>query len=123
MEEEKTQQEQPVAEAPKASTGGQDIQENKIWAAIAYLGILFLVPLLAKKDSAYAQYHAKQGLVLFVFGVIIGFVMIIPFLGWIIGVFGWILTVIFFIIGLVNALSGKMQPLPLIGKFGEGLKI
>ena len=97
--------------------------KNKAIAAIGYLGILFLVPLLAKKDSPFAQYHAKQGMVLFILGIIISFVMIIPFIGWLIGVLGWLLTVVLFIMGLVNALGGKMKPLPIIGEYAEKMNL
>lgn len=105
------------------ASGSKDVEENKVVAAIGYLGILFLVPLLAKKDSPYAQFHAKQGMVLFIFSIILGFIMIIPFLGWIIGAVGYLFTVVLFIMGLVNALGGKKQPLPLIGQFAEQIKI
>ena len=37
----------------------KDVEENKLIAAVGYLGILFLIPLLAKKDSPFAQFHAK----------------------------------------------------------------
>jgi len=102
----------------------KDAEENKIWAVIAYLGILFLIPLLAKKDSPYAQYHAKQGLALFVAGLIVGVASALPLIGWfIIAPIGGIVLLILFIIGLVNALGGKMAPLPVIGKMAETLKI
>ena len=110
------------AEAPKV--GSKDVEENKIWAAIGYLGILFLIPLLAKKDSPFAQYHAKQGLVLFIAGLIVGFLSAVPFIGWfVLAPIGGILLLILFIIGLVNSLGGKTQPLPVIGKYAETLKI
>jgi len=97
----------------------KDIEENKAIAAIGYLGILCLIPLLAKKDSPYAQYHGKQGLLLLIVWVIAGFVIWFPIIGWIIGV---LLTVLF-VIGIINALSGKMKPLPVIGKWAENWKI
>jgi uncharacterized membrane protein len=92
-------------------------------AAIGYIGILFLIPLLAKRDSAFAQYHAKQGLVLFVFEVIVGIVVAIPVIGWILGPIGYLIGLILFIMGLVNALGGKSVPLPIIGQYGETIKI
>lgn len=109
--------------AHKASSSSKDIEDNKVVAAIGYIGILFLVPLLAKKDSPYAQYHAKQGLVLFIFGIIIGVVMVIPLIGWVVGIIGWVICVVLFIMGLINALSGQMKPLPIIGQYGENMKI
>ena len=102
----------------------KDIQENKAMAAIGYLGILFLIPLLAKKDSPYAQYHAKQGMVLFIAEVIIGFLGWIPFLGWFVLVpLGSLFCFILFIIGLLNALGGKTQPLPVIGGLAEKIGV
>ena len=32
-----------------------DVQSNKVMAILAYFGILFLIPLLAAKESAYAR--------------------------------------------------------------------
>ena len=45
------------------------IEDGKIWAFVGYWWILFLVPLLGKKDNKFASFHGKQGLVLFVFWV------------------------------------------------------
>ncbi len=96
-----------------------DIQENKVIAALSYLGILVLVPLLAKKDSPFCQFHAKQGLVLLISWVIIGFVAVIPILGWIVSIFGSLFLFVLFILGIVNALGGQAKELPIIGQFGE----
>ncbi len=48
---------------PPAATS--EVDEGKALAAIGYLGILFLIPLLAKKDNKFCQHHGKQGAVLF----------------------------------------------------------
>jgi uncharacterized membrane protein len=96
-----------------------DIQDNKVIAALSYLGLLVLVPLLAKKDSLFCQFHAKQGLVLLIAWVIIGAVAVIPILGWIIGIVGSIFLFVCFIMGLVNALSGQAGELPLIGQYAS----
>ena len=92
----------------------QDIQDNKVMALLAYLGFLFLIPLLAAPNSSFARYHANQGLVLFILEAITSVISFIPF-GWIIsgilGIFGLVLT----IIGIVNAANGQAKQLPLIG--------
>jgi len=100
----------PAAPAPTGTVTG----EEKLMGAIAYIGILFLIPLLAKKDSAFAQFHAKQGLVLFIADVIVGFVGgIIPFLGWfIILPIGTLIVFIFAIIGIIQAATGKYWKMP-----------
>jgi len=100
--------------------------ESKLWAFVAYLlGIIgFLIVLLAAKKDRFAMYHATQSLVLFISGVIVHFgSMFIPFLGmfirWILG----IVLLVLWIIGMINALMGRHMPLPLIGGFGEKIKL
>lgn len=105
-----------------------DIQNNKVMAILAYIGILFLVPLLAAKDSKFAQFHANQGLVLFLTGIVssiaIGIVsailMWIPVIGLLIitlvGIAVSVTLLIFMILGIVNAAQGKAKELPIIGK-------
>jgi len=101
----------------------EDIQDNKVIAALSYFGLLVLVPLLAKKDSPYCQFHAKQGLVLLIAWVIIGIIAVIPILGWIVGFLGSIFLLVLFVIGLINALGGKAKELPVIGQFGAKFNI
>ena len=95
------------------------MEGNKLLAAISYIGILFLVPLLAAKDDAFARYHANQGLVLFIANIaaaIAGFILgFIPVIGIIVA---WIIRIALFvlmILGIINALKGEMKPLPFIG--------
>lgn len=49
----------------------EDVNGNKVFGILAYIGILFLVPLFAAKDSQYARFHTNQGLVLFIAEVIL----------------------------------------------------
>ena len=87
----------------------KDIADNKVYAILSYFWILFLVPLLAAKESRFARFHANQGLVLFLASIICG---VIPIVGWILGVVVLILE----IIGIVNAAQGKAKEVPLVGK-------
>lgn len=105
-----------------------DIEQNKILALFAYIGILFLVPLLGAKDSKYARFHANQGLLLFVaeiaysvayFVVSAIILMIAPFLFFLPAILG-LVNLVFLaaaILGIVNAVTGKAKELPLIGTF------
>jgi uncharacterized membrane protein len=56
-------------EKPNVKASPKDIDENKAIAAIGYISILCFVPMLLKKNSPYAQFHAKQGLALFIIEV------------------------------------------------------
>ncbi len=101
-----------------------DIENNKILSLFAYLGILFLIPLLAAPNSKYARFHTNQGLVLFladiILSVLMSIFMLIPVVGWVlVGIVGGILGIIFLvlmILGIVNAVTGKAKELPVIGK-------
>jgi uncharacterized membrane protein len=118
-EENKSNDDMNKTEGPvhrEGASAGNDIEENKIWAAIAYLGILSLVVLLAKKDSPFAQYHAKQGLVLFIATIILGW---IPLIGWMLA----FVNIVFMVLGIMNAVQGKQTPLPLYGTLADKINL
>ena len=104
-----------ASSAPKSGTGN-DVEDNKIWAAISYIGILSIIVLLAKKDSDFAQFHAKQGFVLFIAMVILGF---IPVVGWLLNIANLVLLVM----GLINAVQGKRTELPLYGQLAAKINL
>ncbi|MFD2044831.1 DUF4870 domain-containing protein [Ornithinibacillus salinisoli] len=95
----------------------EDVKNNKGLAILAYIGFLFIVPLLAAKESKFAMYHTNQGLILFIIGVAVYIVgSIIPVIGWfLILPVGSVLWLIWAIIGIINAANGKEKPLPWIG--------
>ena len=108
----------------------EDVNGNKVFGILAYIGILFLVPLFAAKDSQYARFHTNQGLVLFIAEVILNIAAKI-----VIGIFSvaslgllavpisivlnlvvWAFNLGFMILGIVHACSGEAKVLPVIGK-------
>ena len=96
----------------------EDIQKNRALSFFCYLGpMAVLIPLVAQPDSKYCRYHANQGLVLMVFELLCALVCIVPILGWIVGGIAGIFAFVCEIIGIVNALTGKVKPLPIIGKY------
>lgn len=50
------------------------MRENKFLCILCYIGFLFVIPLVAKPQSRYVKYHANQGLLLFLFEIVVGFV-------------------------------------------------
>ncbi len=112
-------------EQPQTSPSPQPQEEKKpnLIAIFSYLGILVLVPLLVEKKDEFVRYHVKQGLVLFLAEIVTPFVAWIPILGWIAGAILWIFWIVFTILGIVNVVSGKKKPLPLIGQFAEKFNI
>lgn len=100
----------------------QKQNEKDSIGVLSYIGILFLVPLLARKDDTFTQFHAKQGLALFICEVATSFIAWIPVIGWIVGLVGWIMWLVLSITGIMNVVKGKQIPLPVIGKLGEKFK-
>lgn len=104
-----------------------DINNNKIMAVIAYIGILFLVPLLAAKESKFARFHTNQAIVLLIAEIAVGFVLgvvsaillaispVLTILSSLLSAAVSIVSIVFTIIGIVNAATGKAKELPLIG--------
>lgn len=96
---------------------------HKVLHMLAYLGILFFLPLVVDPKSEAGAFHANQGLVLLIFslaGQVVFKLMEITL--W----FLWPLTIllqslyglgmlILMIIGMVNAFKGEKKRLPVIG--------
>ena len=117
-----------------------DAAANKSIAWLSYLGILILVPLFARKHSDYCKYHVKQGAILCLIdlcytaaaSIILGIIRLIapPKLTWlgyqdsvVYTIFFWVLMGLgglaligLAVFGIVNAASGKKEPLFLLGK-------
>ena len=110
---------------PMAFAPGEVTSESKLLAFLCYCpGIILigiLIVLLSKKEDRYAVYHAKQGLVLLLGAIIVSFACgIIPGIGWF--VFFPIAELVIFVlmvIGIINAFSGELKPLPIIGQFAD----
>ena len=93
----------------------KDVDSNKVIAALAYVWILCLVPLFLKRKSKFAQFHAKQGLVLFILELILSLIFWIPIIGWAL----FIIVIILSLLGIKNALDGKYWEMPVIGKYSK----
>lgn len=105
----------------------QDIQDNKVYAVLAYFGPLVLIPILLAKESKFAKFHSNQGLVLMI--AEIAFTIIYTVLSTVIIVIAWQLGIVVSIVGLlafvfpvlaiigiINAAQGRAKELPIVGK-------
>ena len=126
---------------PQVIDGDADVQQNKGIAWLAYCGPLLLIPMLARKTSAYCKFHVKQGATLL--AVAIAYSVVTEVLKAIIrAIFpgrivegllfyyrepsavsvlfsvlfslGSVFLCVLAIIGIVNAATGKKNKLPLI---------
>lgn len=118
MEELHQQPEPEKVESKPFEPAGGGTGKNTGMAVVAY--ILFFIPLLTEaKHDSFVMYHVKQGFVLFIAAVIANILLVLmPFLMLV----GWALQIgvlILLVIGIMNALAGKEEPLPLIGQFAD----
>lgn len=97
-------------------------EKNVGMAIIAY--VLFFVPLLTDaKDDPFVKFHVKQSIVLVVAWVANFVVAMIPVLGWIAAPIISLVLLILWILGVVNAANGEKKYLPIIGEYGDKIKI
>jgi uncharacterized membrane protein len=111
-----------------ASITQADIEDGKMMAILAY--IFFLVPLLAARDKKFAMYHTEQAIALWI--VFIAIYIVITILNIIVSqissslacavsilnLIPWLAYVVLWIMGLLNAIGGKVKELPVVGKWG-----
>jgi len=101
----------------------QEVREGKLFAVLAYFGILCLFPLLLKKDNKFAYFHGRQGLVLFL-GAVAAFLMnVIPILGQMIWSLATLVFGVLSIIGIIKVLMGQYWKIPVIGDIAEKINL
>ena len=113
--------EKSTSPAPEGTGGGdkKDVEENKLLAALSYVWILCLVPLLAKRESKFAQFHAKQGLVLFIIDLIASLFFWFPLFGQLL----MLLLLVVSILGIVKAYNGEWWKMPLVYEWSKKINL
>lgn len=116
-----------------ASITEADINDGKTMAILAY--IFFIIPLLAGRDKKFAMYHTEQAIMLWIaFIVIYIAIWVVTFIVGqisssiacvisILGIVPWIAYLVLWIMGLLNAIGGKVKELPLVGAYGAKLNL
>ncbi|NLC26816.1 MAG: hypothetical protein GX777_09400 [Fastidiosipila sp.] len=97
-------------------------------SSLAYLGILFFLPLVVKPVTKYGKFHANQGLLLLLTSIAGGIIIAILsaiflaiswrllFLGTLLYAVFAIAILVLAVLGVLSTLRGKAKPLPVIGK-------
>ena len=110
--------------------------DSKIFAALSYLSILFIVPWVVKKDDVFVKFHVRQGLVLFFVEVIAWFILyLIESLLITLFSFGalsfiaflyklaWLFFAGVSIVGIYFAVKGEKRKIPILWDLSKNLKI
>ena len=104
-------------------------EESVLFAfLVTFLSIIgFLIAILLKRKDKYVMYYAKQSLIIFIVAVIAGAILSlitgIPIIGEIISFATNILILIAWFMSWINALSGKMKPIPIISEWANKLDL
>lgn len=91
----------------------KDIRENKDIAAFSYVWIMSVPIYFSRKDSSFIRYHSKQGIVLFLLTLPMGFIPVLGSLLLLIIVAGMLL-------GFMNAANGQRRDVPIAGPLSRG---
>lgn len=114
----------PVApEAQKPAEVPHD--DTTLMSILAYISVLVLIPYFTAKDNPVVKFHIRQGLVLLVLEVLLWVASEILFSF----IFSPIFMVLNFgllvlsIIGIMNVIHKKQEPLPLVGQYASHFNI
>ena len=125
-------------QGPQPSRNPTPGDDTRAFSILSYIGILWLVGLLADRYNPVVIFHVNQGIILSVFEFALGialsvvkgiiyamFVQAFPgvfllsgiglFINGLLSFAGWCVVLAFSIVGIVHAAQGRQQPLPLIG--------
>jgi uncharacterized membrane protein len=111
-----------MAKEKEAESSGDN---TKLCAFLAYLliGIIWYFADEKMKKNDFVKFHVKQGLVLLITAIIFSFfygiLVFIPIIGWFIIAVLQLCVLILLVMGIINALNGKENPLPIIGGFAK----
>jgi fumarate reductase subunit D len=87
---------------------------SSLLAAASYLGILCFVPLMMNKGDEFVHFHAKQGLVLWMWSVLTMFALHIPVVGEFLFGISSMAIVVLSLAGLVSVGFRRAWRLPVI---------
>ena len=105
----------------------RDSRNEKLLSAMAYLGILVVVPFFMEKKTQFVRFHLGQGVTLFAAEILYGIiyqllVVMVLMVSWrlylIVRIAGYVAFVfpVLALIGIINVLNGQEKELPVIGK-------
>lgn len=96
----------------------KDVQDNRVMAALSYVLFLFILP-LGKTNSKFCQFHAKQGIIIFIAWIVVSFLSWIPFIGWAAWVFLFVITMM----AIVKTLRGEEWEIPYVSTYASKINL
>lgn len=110
------------AEVVSPGKDASGASNDRLMAALGYVGALCLIPLIFARHSAFAQEHAKQGLVLSLIAVVVKVLASglwrIPFGGLLVMIVGLAIFVAA-VMGFIKALQGEHFVIPYVSDWAR----
>jgi fumarate reductase subunit D len=101
----------------------EEVRDVALFAALAYVVFFSLLIVMYKRDNDFLHFHARQGLVIFIFEVISWtLAAVLPNLSGAFAVCN-LLLLIASVFGLFSALMGKMIHFPLVSRVADRLVV
>ncbi|MBF0219285.1 MAG: hypothetical protein HQL49_07125 [Gammaproteobacteria bacterium] len=86
----------------------------RLMALMSYLGVLVFVPLVMNRDDQYVNFHARQGLIIWVMGIVAIFALYLPGVGKLVFSALAMLAMVYSLLGIVSVLLLRAWKLPFI---------
>ncbi|ABK44759.1 conserved hypothetical protein [Magnetococcus marinus MC-1] len=93
----------------------------QVLAGMSYLGILALVPFMIGRRDPFVAFHARQGIIIWIWEVIAVYALIVPGLGKIAFQLSSVLCFVLSLVGLVSVILGRAWRLPGVSSVAEKL--
>jgi uncharacterized membrane protein len=97
---------------------------DNVAGALAYITIIPAILFLILPDynkRPFVRFHAFQCIGLAVCAFALSVILIIPILGWIVGILGDLVLLVMWIMCIVKAYGGQRWKVPIIGNFVENM--
>lgn len=94
---------------------------SRTLAVMSYLGVLSLVPLVMNRNDSYVQFHARQGVVLWMWEVLAIYTLLVPAVGQFFFRFSSLACLVLSVIGVLSVLLGRAWKFPIIGDWATRL--
>jgi uncharacterized membrane protein len=92
---------------------------ERLLAALSYVGLLFLLPIVAGEKSDFVRFHARQGAVMCAFEFAAMLIGAVPLIGWSFFIAVFVVAAI----ALYRAHQGRRWEIPYVGKWAREIKL
>lgn len=100
----------------------EDARKNRALGAISYIWIFCVIPLLGKKSSPFAQFHAKQGLVVALAWFALWLMAFLPIINLVV-LPAMVYLLFVNILAIIRAWNGERWQIPFLYKYVKSLPL